>query len=463
MEEMMKNLQSLVKALEAGTAAAAPGALSQGPALQPDDLSPTMANTCHKDEHLILQKMIEVSPVKQTVVQFNRQLSYGQFGGSATMEGNVGQEETSDYVRIMVPMAFYSHIRRYTLAASMVDTVDGKKAEERVAADAAKKIAADIEFDCFRGLADFSNVGVFDGSPAWTPALAGIHGLDLQVRQSDAARNAQDLMFSEFGSSETVIVNVGGTLTQNSIEDASTKASLNWSEASKLVIDPRAMSAYNKISFGKERIILAGSPQEGTGATLRKQWVSNGTVEMEVSHFLRGKWQPGAVRSDSPAAPTFSWSSDTTSGVTTSFIAAEVYTYYVTGCNEHGESAKSASSAATIDADGDEVALTITAGSGTNRYYNVYRSAAGGTAASAKFIGRVIHGSSIVFHDYGNKLPGFTTGFLVDQESMDMCELSPYSRLKLAVTDLSMPEAYYRFCTLRVTLPRRNVLLDNIV
>jgi hypothetical protein len=45
---------------------------------------------------------------------------------------------------------------------------------------------------------------------------------------------------------------------------------------------------------------------------------------------------------------------------------------------------------------------------------------------------------------------------------MGMKELAPYSRIKLAVTDLSQPEGHFRFCTLAVVKPRMNVLVDNL-
>ena len=147
----LEQLQSLVKALEAGGYNAAPSQLVQGSSLQVEDLSPVMNNVTFDDSHIKLQKMLKVESCKSTLAQFDRQLSYGVFGGSAQMEGAVGQEETSDYVRIVVPMCYYSHTRRVTVVANMVSTVDGKKAEERAAADAAKKLAGDIEFDLFRG------------------------------------------------------------------------------------------------------------------------------------------------------------------------------------------------------------------------------------------------------------------------------------------------------------------------
>ena len=453
--------QALLKALEAGNYNAAPSTLVQGSALQIEDLSPVMHNVTFDDSHIKLQKMVKVDSCKSTLAQFNRQLSYGQFGGSAQLEGAVGQEETSDFVRIVVPMAYYSHIRRVTVVANMVDTSDGTKAEERAASDAAIKLAADIEFDLFRGKADFSNAGLFDGNMGAIPGLPNMLGLDAQIRQSDAERNATDLMFGEYGSDDTVVIAGGGTLSQDMIEDASVCSAMNMGSADKLLIDPKVLSAYNKISFGKERIVLAGSAQDATGAELRKQWVSNGTVGLEASRFLSGKTRPASARSNGPAAPSISLG--TAAGSTS--LPAGTYTYYVTSVNELGESPKSAAASQVASA-GDQITVTITPpGSGTVRYFNVYRSAAGGSAASARFIGRVAlgAGATTAFLDLNNKRPGFVTGFLVQGDTMAMKELSPYSRLKLAVSDLSIPEAHFRFCTLAVMQPRKNVLIDNLV
>ncbi len=453
--------QALLKALEAGNYNTAPSTLVQGASLQIEDLSPVMHNVTFDDSHIKLQKMVKVDSCKSTLAQFNRQLSYGVFGGSAQLEGAVGQEETSDFVRIVVPMAYYSHIRRVSIVANMVDTADGQKAEERAASDAAKKLAADIEFDLFRGKADFSNSGLFDGNQLAIPGLPSMLGLDAQIRQSDAERNATDLMFGEYGSDDTVVISGGGTLSQDMIEDGSVRSAMNLGSADKLLVDPKVLSAYNKISFGKERIVLAGSAQDATGAELRKQWVSNGVVNLEASRFLSGKTRPAAARSNGPAAPTISLG---TAGGTTS-LAAGTYTYYVTSVNELGESPKSAAASQAASA-GDQITVTITPpGSGTVRFFNVYRSAAGGSAASARFIGRVAlaAGATTPFLDLNNKRPGFVTGFLVQGDTMAMKELSPYSRLKLAVSDLSIPEAHFRFCTLAVMEPRKNVLIDNLV
>lgn len=453
---------ALVKALEAGNYNAAPGTLVQGAALQREDLSDVMQLVTFDEQHLKLQKMLKVDTCKSLLAQFNRELSYGILGGSSQYEGAVGQEEDGQSARIVVPMAFYSLLKRFTDAANMVQTFDGVKAEDRVAMQAARKLGGDVEFDSFRGKADFSNAGVFDGNMAAIPALPGMLGVDVQVRMSDSEANAQDQMFSEFGSNQSVVISVGGTLTQDAIEDAHVRSSLGFGDADKLVIDPVSLSAYNKISFAKERIILAGSAQDATGADLKRQWVSGGTVNIESSQFLRGKFAPAKARANGPAAPA-SVAAAASAGSTT--LATGNYWYRVTSVNELGESVQTSLGSAVAVTAGQQVALTIThPGSGTVRYFNVYRSAANGSLASAKFIGRVqiSSGATTVFTDLGNKIPGFVTGFMLQKDTMALKELCPFSRKKMAVTDLSSPEAFFRFVTLAVMQPRKNVLLDNI-
>lgn len=460
--DTMGMLQSLVKALEAGQYNVAPSQLVQGSALQIEDLSPVMHNVTFDDSHIKLQKLLAVRPAKSLLVQYDRQLSYGIFGGSAQLEGQVGQEETSDFVRAVQAMAFYSHVRRVTLAANMVQTVDGIKAEDRAAADAAKKIAGDIEFDLFRGKSDFANAGVFDGNPLTIPALPGMLGVEPQVRQSDILSNTQDLMFAEYGSDRSVVLTAGGTLSQSIIEDAAVRSAMNMGHADRLIVDPLVLSAYNKIAFSKDRIILAGSPQDAQGADLRRQWVSGGTVNIEASRFLSAKTRPARPRSSSPGQPAIAGAR---AGGSTSFLLGEVYTYFVTGVNELGESAASANAAVTVVADGDEITITITPGTGTNRYFNVYRSVAGGAALQAKFIGRVANSGAGTtdFVDLGNKLPGFVTGYLLQGDTLGIHELAPYSRLRLAISDLSIPEAHFRFVCVAVYEPRKDVLVDNLV
>jgi hypothetical protein len=461
---VLNKIEDLIKALELGGYNAAPGSLVQGSALQVEDVSPVMHNVTFSDQHIKLQKELKSSKTKGQLVQFNRQLSYGAFGGSAQAEGQVGQEETSDFVRAVVPMCYYSHIRRVTVAANMAETQDGVKAEDREAMAGAKKIAADIEFDLFRGKADFSNAGVFDGNPLAIPTLPNMLGLDPQIRQSDSQTNTQDLMFEAYGSNLSNIVIGSGTMTQSNIEDCWVRGVMNHGTAEKMYVDPLVLSAFNKASYAsKERFNLGGTAQEPvTGVDIRRQAVSGGVVTIEPSRFLSGQTRPKRARgSAAPAAPSIAVA-DAGSG--TAFLVGEVYTYFVTAENEVSESLKSADNVFTVTGSGKIISVTITPGAGTSRYFNVYRSLAGGTSASARLIGRVKNSgaATTVFTDLGNRKPGGIAGYLVQPDTMEIKELAPYSRLKLGVVDLSQPEAHFRFCCLAVYEPRKNVILENL-
>lgn len=463
---LLNNLQALTKALEAGIPSGGAG-MVQGAALQPEDLSPKMENLCATNKAIKLQKEAKVTPVKSTNPQFNRRLSYGAFGSSAVWEGAVGPEQTSDFIRCAVPMCYYAHLRRVTMQANEVATFDGQSAEDRQAEDAGLLIASDIEFDIFRGKELYTNGGVMDGNPLAISEMPNMFGLDVQVRQSDAARSSKDIMFQEFGSDASVVISVGSTLTQSYVEDAAVRSEMNHGEADRLFLDPIQLSAYNKLAIDStvQRFVQGGSPNENAGARLRQQWVSSGTVSLESSRFLSAKTRPAEFR-NGPAAPTNATIASTTvSGVVTTFLTTQTYYYYVTACNELGESQKFTSASVTPSNNGDCLDVTITHAAGV-RYLNVYRTAAGAAAATAKFIGRVKPASAVatstVFRDANNRKPGSITGFLVQMDTFDLAELSSYKRVKLAQVDLSVVEAHYRWATLRCFQPRKNVLLDSV-
>jgi hypothetical protein len=457
---MVQDLQALMKALEAGMPSAAPGQRTQGAALQNIDMSPVMQNVCFSESQIKLQKTLSVKPVKSTLHQFRRQLSYGTFGGSAQYEGGVGEDSTSQYVDATVPMAFYSETRRVTEAAKEVSAFDGVAADDRVAQDAALKIAGDIEFELWQGQSNFSNAGVFDGNPLLAQAanMPGMVGIDQQVRQSDSQANTQDLMFASYGSDQTVVLSVNGTLSQSIVDDAAVRSAMNMGDAHRLLVDPIALNGYNKIAHAKERIMLSGSAQEASGANLRTQWTSSGPVSIESSRFLSGKTRPDAARLSNPLSAPAATAAD--GGANGTPLAAAAYTYYVTAQNVRGESMPSQPTTVTLAAAGNKATITITAVGGA-QMYNVYRSSAGGSAATAKHIGKT-PANQLVFTDLGNRSPGSVTGFLIEEKTMAIAELSPFKKYEMARADLSEVNAFARMLCLAVYQPRKNVLLENI-
>lgn len=461
---MLDKIQELKKALEAGSYNAAPGSLSQGAALQIEALDKVMHTITFQDKEIKLQKELPVIPWKSTLIQFNRELSYGQLGGSSVLEGQVGASHVGQYQRVVLPMAYYAAVYPHTIQAELVDTFDGKKPAERLAEAAALKIAADIEFHLFRGKDSYSNSGEFDGNPLVMSAEdPEMHGIDVQVRQADDLSSAKDLMLFEYGADASVVLNQSGILTNSVIEDAVARARMNHGSPEKLFIDPLTHAAYNKSTIANmQRIVLAGSPQRASGASLNEQFVASGTIAIESSRFLSGKTNAPAVqRTGSPSAPSISAAQVADS---TSFTNGQVYRYAVSAVNEIGESALSSQVTVTISAAGNRVELTITPASGIQaKYFRVYRSVAGGT--KLKYIGRVKNSgaATTIFVDKNKRQPGFVTGFGLDYKSMAIHELAPFSKMELARTQLATNYAFYRFCAIAVKAARFNFLIDNIL
>jgi hypothetical protein len=462
LEQINAQLQQLNKALEAGNYNAAPSQLTQGSALQVEDLASALVNLCIDDSQFKLMSMIKVKPSKSTLTQFDRQLSYGSFGYGAQLEGGIGTERTSDYVRIVMPMCFYSQVRKVSLASTMVATVDGTASDDRAAKDATMSMAEEMEVDLFKGRAYFSNGGVFDANPNAMPTMANIFGIDVQIRQADSAINARDLNMDEFGGDESCIVPGGGTLTQDLIEDATLRSVLHNGDATKGVCSPTVLKNYNLIAYGKERIVLAGNPQGATGAELRKQWTANGQASLEASRFLEAK-RKEKIGFNPEVAPitALSGASSMIGTVITSFSQNEVYKYFVVACNEKGEGSRSNIAQVTIANDGEGIQLSIPATTNA-RWFAVFRTVAGGTIP--QFIGNVAAAPSGVttFTDLNNRQPGASDMYMISEDVWEIRELAPYSRLKLAVADLSLPEAHFRFLTLVGHKPRVNTILENL-
>jgi hypothetical protein len=59
-------------------------------------------------------------------------------------------EAVGDYTRVVVPMAFYSHVRRVTLVDNLTRVTEGPIDFEGNAERMARQIANDIEFEVFK-------------------------------------------------------------------------------------------------------------------------------------------------------------------------------------------------------------------------------------------------------------------------------------------------------------------------
>jgi hypothetical protein len=234
-------------------------------------------------------------------------------------------------------------------------------------------------------------------------------------------------------------------------------------------MDIVALSAYNKLvlqSTGNvTQFANMGNALTSSGADLRQQLVSGGAVKMEDSQFLRGKYRQARVRAGAPAAPTLAAVGTPT--IPAGLIAAGTYIYKVSAVNEKGEGAAAVMAGVALSGTQGRTFTIAPNGAVGTRYFNVYRSDAGGSADSAKFIGRIAYngGANVQFADLGNKVPAFTNAYLLEEGNKEIAafhELAPYSQAKLAIQDLSEARAHFRFLCLAVYQPRKLVIADNI-
>lgn len=83
---------------------------------------------------------------------------------------------------------------------------------------------------------------------------------------------------------EASFITRSSVLTQASVEDAVVWAVTRGMTLKEIRVSPRVLSDYNKLAFGKERIILAGAPRQGAAA--HYQWVPSGCVELKGDDTL---------------------------------------------------------------------------------------------------------------------------------------------------------------------------------
>lgn len=461
-------MNELLKTLELGSYNVAPSQLTQGAALQMEQLSRVMQNVCWGDNMIKLQKVLPVEKQKSQLAQFNRQLSYGDFHGLAALEGALGNTSVGQYQRVVVPMAYYNTVGQVTVPAAVAEAFDGIGAEEREAINAAKRLALAIEFDSFRGKGDFSNGGVFDGNPLAIPdTLPNMSGIDVQIRQADALISTADQMMFSYGGNQSLVLSKNGSLDQAIIEKAANRVHMNYGTPDALYIDPVVLSGYNTtVALGVgtnsiQRIVLGQQAQQASGVDLRRQWVSHGvTVALESHRVLSGKTAPLPPSPYSPNAPTIN---TITATGTNGAIPAGSYRYLVTAMNHKGESAGTLSAAVTVAA-GQRVEIDI-APVANAEFYAVYRaSGASASAKDAKFIGFVKASSpSTLFVDLGNKQPGFVTGYMLQHDTWSYFELAPFTRVKIGIViDLTYRSVFYRFLSIGGLQPRKNAIIDNL-
>ncbi len=468
-----KEAEELSKALTAGyPAGGAPGSLVGGGVLQAESLEATLKSVTFEQKNLVFWPSVPTDKAFATVEQYNRLVGYGSSGSPYFAEGGTPGEEDSTYVRDTQRIVYFGTKRKVTHPMMLVRTHTGDVVAQQTR-EGTLWLLKSMEREMYWGNAWFSNGGELDGHIAAIPSSSiGMNGLQQQLLRGGVDTQQMSGDFQGYGIDKANYKDVrGSSLQHDDVEDAALAVFENFGMASDMHLEPAALSAFSKIFYPKERINNMGVADGKAGFVLREFVSSAGTIAMKPNVFLRPpqKLDPGLPNQQSPATPTIGTPTcaSVPAGVNpTDFANGDQYIYSVVARNDRGASAPVQSSQVTINADGCQVSIAISATVGA-KSYDVYRTRADGAAGTQEFIGSVApvnYGGACTFVDRDRKLPGLGEAYLLSMSADRLCfkQLTPLSKINLAITQAALEWFMILYGALIVYTPRQQYLLRNV-
>lgn len=455
-------VESLQKAITAGYGGAGkPTDLTYGGVIQTESLESTLKSVTYDMKNLKFWPAISIDKAYNLFEQYNRLIGYGSDASPYMGEGGAPQEEDSTYVRDGQKIVFFGTRRKVSHQMTLVRTTVGDVVAQQ-AKEGTMHLLKHIEREMYWGHAHFNSVlGVQSGSPADLPHNSiAMNGLLQQMLKGDSDVQMRSGDFEGFGDFQSIAPDLGGNvITQDDIESLAVVILENFGAPSQLHMEPAALSSFVRQFYPQFRS-APGLSNQTVGYDVNKVTTTAGVVDFKPNLFLRPRAQARATAVNANA-PTLGGTAAGVASSTGGNIPAGVYYYKITGVNDFGEGAPQTTASVTVGA-GEIVTIgSMTAPAGT-KYYKVYRTAAGGAASTAKFIGNYKVGQAVV--DSGAKEPGLGEAFLLDlnAETMRFKQLSPLSKLNFAIVTTALEFGIVLYGALFLYAPRFNGLWKNV-
>lgn len=468
-----REAEDLAKALTAGYPyGGQPGSLVQGGVLQAESLEATLKSVTFEQKNLVMWPAIPTDKAFATVEQYNLISSYGDGANPYFAEGGTPGEEDSQYTRMTQRIVYFGTKRKVTHPMMLVRTHTGDVVAQQTR-EGTLWLLKNIERELYWGNAWFSNSGEMDGHIAAIPSTSiGMNGLQQQLLRGSGDTQQQSGDFQGFGATKAIFKDIrNATLQHDDVEDGALAVFENFGMVDQMHLEPAALSAFSKIFYPKERINNMGVPEGRAGFVLREFVSSAGTIAMKPNVFLRPaqSLDPTLPSQLAPAAPTlgsFAYAAVPAGIAPTDFNAGDVYLYVVTAVNDRGESIASTEVTATVTTAGFQVSLPINATVGA-KWYKVYRTNQGGTSGSEQFIANVAPvavGGAVTFVDRDRKLPGVGEAYMITMaaENLNFKQLTPLSKINLAITSAAMEWFMILYGAIIVYTPRKNYIIRNV-
>lgn len=461
-----EELENLQKAITAGYGGAGkPTDLTYGGVIQTESLESTLKSVTYDMKNLKFWPAISIDKAYNLFEQYNRLTSYGSDASPYIGEGGAPQEEDSTYIRDGQRIVFFGTRRKVSHQMTLVRTTVGDVVAQQ-AKEGTMHLLKHVEREMYWGHGHFTSpTGAQNGSTADLPVDSiSMNGLLQQLLRGDDDEQQKSGDFEGFGQFASIARDLdGATLTQDDVEELSVILLENFGNPSEIHIEPLALSTFVRQFYPQFRS-APGLANQTVGYDVSKIQTTAGTMDLKPNLFLRprGRARAKAVNSNAPAPITSISGVD--AGAATGTLEAGTYIYRCTAVNDFGESSPVDSAGVVVAADTSSVTLTITDPNASNtKYYRVYRTEAGGAAATAEFIGNYRLGSA-AFTDADTKLPGLGEAFMLDlnAECMRFKQLAPLSKINFAIVTTALEFAVVLYGALFVYTPRFNGMFRNL-
>lgn len=467
-------LAELSKAMNAGhvlgSAQNDPSQTNMG-ALKTESLERSLKLIEFKESDIRFWKRIPKANAYSTIEEYNQLTSYGNDAGGFVGEGELPEEEDSQYVRKSERVKYLGVTRSVTHQAQLVNTHIGSMVQRETT-------------NGIMWILRKANRGLFHGSEymvnhEW-------NGLYQQHINSDKYPTLED-----YHNSEVVVDLRGKALSEFNIENASRVILTKFGNANLLVAPPIVLSDFATRFYASKRVNVgqAGAVDNATvGQYIAKFRGMYGMIDFEYDLFAAKQAgrlpAAGTVPAKAPAAPTAGVApAPTADGLTRFTDGAGDYFYAVTAINRYGESAMTQLGAGLITVAATEaVDLTFTATAGpyqptayqiwrsqpdpTSAYaetlmYPLFKVAATGTGKQGSLASGVDGSAALKVRDRNRYLPATEECFLMEANNdiyafkqlaplmkMPLAKLSPADRwmiLLYGTPILFQPEKMVRF------------------
>lgn len=447
---------------------------ASGAALKVESLENTLKVLTNTPKHTPFFYRIAKKPATNTVEEYNQLVSYGNFDGGFTLEGELPESSDSIYRRKSQLVKYLGVVGGVTHPMQLVNTNSG--VANMIAQETKNKV--ELMTKMIEGYLPFADSRIV---PEHFNGFFAQHMID-----GGYATNAN------YFDSEIVVDLRGSVLTDTAVENGSLAVINNYGIANMLISSPRTFSNYVTKYHSKKLIMpVAEQIKDGIfGQRVKEIVTQNSDVETMQSNFFKFSipktTATGASSAKAPAAPVADVSApaaaiDDATNKFTGFTGD--YYYGVTAKNRYGESALTPLTASALlsIAAGKGVDLKFTAGNGVAEAatgFCIYRSEKNPTSTlagttlyklfevSAVELAQGYNGAGPgLVRDLNQWLPNTDQAMLVEWDADQVLawkQLAPMMKMNLAITAPIQKFMVLCYGTPMLYAPRKMIRFINI-